>query len=89
MLTIEEGWIRDKGPNNLSLPKHCMTVLIGRNGSGKTTVLKGLAKQLDLESGKLYYSEEWEATNYHHYVVYLPFLIQSAWPSIVYRAFID
>lgn len=70
MLTIEEGWIRGKGPNNVSLPKHCMTVLIGRNGSGKTTLLKGLAKQLDLESGKLYYPEEWGGTNYHHYVGY-------------------
>ncbi|MBU9720656.1 MULTISPECIES: ABC transporter ATP-binding protein [Bacillaceae] len=43
------------GPIDLQIPKGMITAVIGRNGAGKTTMLKGLCGLPPFQKGKVYY----------------------------------
>lgn len=54
-LTIDLGSFKiDK--LNLSVPRGCVTGLLGVNGAGKTTLIKAIMRQLDAQSGKILYN---------------------------------
>ena len=78
-----EGYKSIKSPVTISFSEGLPTILIGKNGSGKTNVLKALSK-IALANGIAYWNREHETPTYRAYIQLSEEDVANILPEVVY-----